>query len=133
MERSSDANVKLSAQSEEYARALRVIGQDLADLFPERVKIETAGDRFLVCGKGRGKSQRMVRNGSVTVLGLKKLLRRNSAAEAVDTSLSIIHFTRSYTAEDINLLEERGIFHRKPGGASKPELYDLSEHSGMIG
>ena len=133
MERSSDANVKLSAQSEEYARALRVIGQDLADLFPERVEIETAGDRFLVCGKGRGKSQRMVRSSGVTVLGLKKLLRRNSAADAVDTSLSIIHFTRSYTAEDINLLEERGTFHRKISGDCKPDLYSLSERLRMIG
>ena len=125
--------MKLSAQSEEYARALRVIGQDLADLFPERVEIETAGDSFLVCGKGRGKSQRMVRNGGVTVLGLKKLLRRNSAADAVDTSLSIIHFTRSYTAEDINLLEERGTFHRKTSGDCKPDLYSLSERLRMIG
>jgi hypothetical protein len=28
-----------------YARALRVIGQDLTDLFPERLEIEKQGDR----------------------------------------------------------------------------------------
>jgi hypothetical protein len=125
--------LKPSVQSEEYARALRVIGQDLAALFPKRVEIETAGDRFLVSGEGRGKSQRLVRNGGVIVPGLKKLLRRNGAADAVDTSLSIIHFTRCYTAEDINLLEEGGTFHRKSGGDGKPDLYSLSERLRMIG
>ena len=99
--------LKVSAHSEEYARALRVIGQDLADLFPERVEIETAGDSFVVRGEGRDKSQRTVKNGGVTVPGLKKLLRGKGAADAVDTPLSIVPFTRSYTAEDINLLEER--------------------------
>jgi hypothetical protein len=132
MERSSDANVKLSGQSEEYAHALRVIGQDLADLFPVRIEIEAARDRFFVSGEGHGKSQRIVRNGAVTVPGLKNLLRRNSAADAVDTSLSMIHFTRMYTAEDINLLEEGGTFHRKTGGG-KPDLYSLSERLRMIG
>jgi hypothetical protein len=125
--------LKLSAHSAEYARALRVIGQDLADLFPERVEIETVGDRFVVSGEGRDKAQRMVASGGRSVPGLKKLLRRNSAADAVDTSLSIIHFTRSYTAEDINLLEKRGIFHRKTGGDGKPDLYSLSERLRMIG
>jgi hypothetical protein len=125
--------LKLSAHSEEYARALRVIGQELADLFPERVEIEIVGSRFVVSGERRDKSQRTVRNGAVTVPGLKKLLRRNSAADAVDTSLSIIHFTRSYTAEDINLLEEGGTFHRKTGGDGKPDLYSLSERLRMIG
>ena len=43
--------LKLSAHSEEYARALRVIGQELADLFPERVEIEIVGSRFVVSGE----------------------------------------------------------------------------------
>jgi hypothetical protein len=43
--------LKLSANSEEYARALRVIGQELADLFPERVEIEIVGSRFVVSGE----------------------------------------------------------------------------------
>ena len=75
----------------------------------------------------------MGRTGGGSVPGVKKLLRRNSAADAVDTSLSIIHFTRSYTAEDINLLEERGTFHRKISGDCKPDLYSLSERLRMIG
>ena len=123
--------LKVSAHSEEYARALRVIGQDLAHLFPERVEIETAGGKFIVRGERRDKSQRTVKNGGVTVPGLKKLLRRNGAADAVDTPLSI-PFTRSYTAEDINLLEEGGILHRK-NSEDKPDLYSLSERLRMIG
>ena len=124
--------LKLSAHSEEYARALRVIGQDLADLFPERVEIETAGGKFIVRGERREKSQHMVKNGSVTVPGLKKLLRRNGVADPADTSLSIVPFARTYRAEDINRLEEGGILHRKVGD-DKPDLYSLSERLRMIG
>ena len=124
--------LKLSADSEEYTRALRVIGQDLADLFPERVEIETAGDKFVVRGEHRDKSQHMVKNGGVAVPGLKKLLRRNGTADSVDTSLSIVPFARTYAAEDIDRLEEAGTLHRKTGD-DKPDLYSLSERLRMIG
>ena len=130
---SSDVNVETVGPFRRIrARALRVIGQDLADLFPERVEIEVADDRFVVRGEGRDKSQHMVKNGGVTVSGLKKFLRRNGTANAADTSLSIVPFTRSYTAEDINLLAEGGTLHRKRS-EDKPDLYSLSERLRMIG
>ena len=34
-----------------YARALRAIGQNLADLFPETVEIELRGEVFVVAGQ----------------------------------------------------------------------------------
>jgi hypothetical protein len=126
--------LKLSTDSEEYARALRVIGQDLADLFPELVEVEVADDRFIVRYQARDKSQYSGKNGPTTAAtkGWKKLLCRKGGADPVDASLSIVPFARSYTAEDINRLEEVRPLHRK-SSEDKPDLYSLSERLRMIG
>jgi hypothetical protein len=125
--------LKLSTDSEKYARSLRVIGQDLADLFPELVEVEVKGDRFIVRCQARDKSQYSGRSGAITpaTKRWKNLLCRKSVADPVDAS-SMVPFARSYTAEDINRLEERGTLHRR-SSEDKPDLYSLSERLRMIG
>jgi hypothetical protein len=125
--------LKLSTDSEVYARALRAIGQDLADLFPELLEVEVTGDRFAVRCQARDKGQYSGRSGATTpaTKGWKNLLCRKGVADPVGAS-SLVPFARSYTAEDINRLEEGGALHRR-SSEDKPDLYSLSERLRMIG
>ena len=117
-----------------YARTLRVIGQDLADLFPENLAIEAQGDGFVVqglCAKGR------IGNGAstTTLASVSRLFGRVLAALARgpggEPDLEFVPFSRTYSAGDIERLERKQTAQRTGGGM--PDIYTLGERLRTIG
>src|ERR1700730_14676283 len=103
---------KLSADSEFYARALRAIGQDLADLSPEKLEIEIAGDDFVARGNSRYNPLE-AKDPDVNPLTKiwNKLVHNNRKGDPVQSQSLIIPFVRTYTLADINRLDEVATSH----------------------
>jgi hypothetical protein len=116
-----------------YARALRVIGQDLAAFFPENLAIELNGDDFVangLCAKSRMHDQ-----GTSSWMSVKKLVDRVSDIIRVpkhEPDLEFVPFTRTYSAHDIDRLDHQKIDHRGDEGGM-PDIYSLGERLRTIG
>jgi hypothetical protein len=114
-----------------HARALRAIGQDLADLLPENVTIEPAGDTFSAHGMC---SRRRLESAEAT--GLKKIgakLRDGILKHpAGEPDLDLAPFSRNYDAHTIDELDEQGN-RRRIGTGGIPEIYSLAERLRTIG
>jgi hypothetical protein len=113
-----------------HARALRVIGQDLADLMPENLAIELHGNEFVasgLCTKSRINGQ------SSTIL--KKLLDKAAAiirVPAREPDLEFVPFNRTYNADDIDRLDRQGT-NRRGAANGIPDIYTLGERLRTIG
>jgi hypothetical protein len=117
-----------------HARALRVIGQDLADLMPENLAIELHGNEFVangLCTKSRIKDQ-----SSTTPWGsLKKLFDKLAAiirAPTREPDLEFVPFSRTYNADDIDRLDRQGT-NRRGVANGIPDIYTLGERLRTIG
>ena len=99
-----------------YARALRAIGQDLADLFPQRVEIEMSGDDFIARGCRRPGA----------------LPWKNSELSQPPATVQDARFARTYNAATIDQLDALGRA-RRTGSVQLPDLYSLSERLRIIG
>jgi hypothetical protein len=118
-----------------HARALRAIGQDLADLLPDSMTIEPDGDCFLVhgmCNRARLESQEASGGwNSLRKMGAK--LRSGIIRPPIgEPDLDLAPFTRSYNAADIDRLDARGN-QRRYGNGGLPEIYSLAERLRTIG
>lgn len=113
--------MKLQLLVDRYARALRVIGQDLADLFPGRLEIELVGQNFVARGCRRP--------GAPTRTTAEYDLPQKLSPH---TQVQDIGFMRTYTPQDIDHLDELGRA-RRTGATQIPDLYSLSERLRMIG
>jgi len=118
-----------------HARALRAIGQDLADLLPDSMTIEPDGDSFLVhgmCNRARLESQQS--NGGWTSLRrMGAMLRAGIIRPPLgEPDLDLTPFTRSYNAADIDRLDAHGN-QRRYGNGGLPEIYSLAERLRTIG
>ena len=117
-----------------YARALRVIGQDLAALVPENVAIELDGDNFVahgLCAKNRIEDQ----TSAAPLTKLKKFLGKMGAAvtrPAREPDLEFVPFTRTYNITDIDRLDEIGT-NRRGAAENMPDIYTLGERLRTIG
>jgi hypothetical protein len=113
-----------------HARALRVIGQDLADLMPENLAIELHGNEFVahgLCTKSRIKDQ------SSAIL--KKLFNKVAAiirVPAREPDLEFVPFSRTYNADDIDRLDRQGT-NRRGAADGIPDIYTLGERLRTIG
>jgi hypothetical protein len=117
--------MKLQLLRDQYARALRAIGQDLGDFFPERVEIEMSGENFVARGRRRpGASARRSND--------ERDIRQNSSQPSPQVQPSHSAFVRTYTPDDIDHLDEMGRA-RRTGTVQRPDLYSLSERLRMIG
>jgi hypothetical protein len=103
-----------------YARALRAIGQDLADLFLQRVEIGMSGDDFIAQGRRRPGASAWRNNGQ-----REKLSQPSTAVQ--DSG-----FVRTYTPDAIDHLDAMGRA-RRTGSVQIPDPYSLSERLRMIG
>jgi hypothetical protein len=115
-----------------YARALRVIGQDLAAFLPENLAIEFHGEDFVANGLC-AKSRMPERTSSWT--GVKKLVDRMSEIIRVpkhEPDLEFVPFTRTYSPHDIERLDHQKIDHRGAEGGM-PDIYSLGERLRTIG
>lgn len=117
-----------------HARALRVIGQDLAALVPENVAIEVDGDNFVargLCTKNRIDDQ----TSAAPLTKLKKFVGKMSAAvarPAHEPDLEFVPFTRTYNITDIDRLDNIGT-NRRSDAESMPDIYTLGERLRTIG
>jgi hypothetical protein len=117
------------------SRALRAIGQDLADLFPETIEIKRYKERFFAqvrCSKERfdakqAKPQRK---------GLKEfcadMLARDLSTFTQHAKPTIIQFDRAYAPEDIDEIDEIGM-RRRFGVGKIPDIRSLPEMLRTIG
>jgi hypothetical protein len=112
--------MNLQLLRDRYARALRAIGQDLADLFPQRVEIEMCGENFVVRGHRRPRASAWRNNREPEKLS-------QTPAQAQDSE-----FVRTYAPDAIDHLDEMGR-KRRTGSSQVPDPYSLSERLRMIG
>jgi hypothetical protein len=116
-----------------YARALRVIGQDLAALLPENLAIELSDDNFVAngfCAKSR-----MEEHAASSWMGVKKLVDRVSDIIRVpnhEPDLEFVSFTRTYSVHDIDRLEHQKS-NQRGDNVGMPDIYSLGERLRTIG
>lgn len=118
-----------------HARALRVIGQDLAHLVPENVAIEFHGEDFVahgLCTKRRIEDT----NAAAPLATLKRTLSKIAAAlvkpSTREPDLEFVPFSRTYNISDIDRLDEHGTKFRGDAGGM-PDIYTLGERLRTIG
>ncbi len=113
-----------------YARTFRAIGQDLADLFPEKLDIHRRGTDFIV--RGRCLKDRLdAREPQGGSASLKEFLNRDLVALAGERN-PIVPFEHEYTAGDIFRLDEDGA-RRRSGSNKLPDIRSLAEMLRTIG
>jgi hypothetical protein len=117
-----------------YARALRAIGQDLSELLPQSLTIEPEGDDFVargMCNRGRLEALDSTGWGGLKKFGAKlraEILKPHTG----ELDFDLAPFSRSYNAEGIDHLDERGN-QRRVGVGGIPEIYSLAERLRTIG
>ena len=118
-----------------YARALRAIGQDLAELFPESVEIKVCGDKFVVRGQC-AKDRFAAKQPTPQRKGLKHfcadMLARDVSALSRQANSATVQFDRTYTSEDVNQFDEIGM-RRRFGVGKTPDIRSLAEMLRTIG
>ncbi len=126
--------MRLQVSGGECAHVLRVIGQDLADLFPEQLEIEVSGGEFVARGRSRANLRTPPKNEKPSALRnvWGKLSRSSSKTPDAPSAPSQSEFVRTYTPKDIKRLDESGAARRR-GTSEKPDLYSLEERLRMIG
>jgi hypothetical protein len=115
--------MKLQLLRDQYARALRAIGQDLADFFPERLEIEMSGENFVARGRRRPGASAWRNNE-------ERVIQRALSQPSPQVQQS--PFVRTYTPDDIDHLDEMGRA-RRTDADQRPDLYSLAERLRMIG
>jgi len=118
-----------------YARALRVIGQDLADLFPVSIEIQIQGQQFVVRGEC-SKDRLAAKQPKPQRQGLKNfcagVLSRDVATLTGGGKPAIVQFERVYSPEEINQIDEIGM-RRRFGVGKIPDIRSLAETLRTIG
>lgn len=119
--------MKVKPVHKRYSDVLRVIGQDLAELFPARFEIETDGKTFVTRGRSR--------TGSSTNHGEgRRLLRiwKTICQPDPQPQSSRVGFMRIYTPDDINQLQKIGRA-RRLDATQDSDLYTLAERLRIVG
>ena len=115
----------------DYARALRAIGQDLTELFPKILIIDTDGRNFEARGESHANPFHQLRE-----TGLKrfwnKLFGKQTATGVTASDSAAATFTRAYTAEDIERLDQLYSANRS-GLQKRPDNYSLAERLRTMG
>jgi hypothetical protein len=109
----------------EYALALRAIGQDLANMAIDDLKIGVTGAGFTVRGVARTTPQGAKK--SQKKLWLKVVQRGDVAASRVASP-----YCRTYSARDIRNLDDSGRRFRA-GRKANPDIYLLAERLRTVG
>lgn len=115
----------------DYARALRAIGQDLTDLFPKILEIDTDGVNFEARGQSHANPFHRVREHRVKKVW-NKLFGKDVKAESITSELTTATFTRAYSPEDIERLDKHYSANRS-GQQKRPDNYSLAERLRTMG
>jgi hypothetical protein len=118
-----------------HARALRAIGQDLGNLFPQSLEITLQGMDFHVTGRylprdlgGKGAQG----NRQLLDKLRSKFLRDQSTVPPVESYTESIGFDRIYMPADIDRMDETGA-NRRNKIDKVPDIYSLGEMLRMVG
>jgi hypothetical protein len=114
----------------DYARALRAIGQDLTDLFPKVLVIDTDGRNFEARGQSHANPFQRVREPRMKRLW-NKLFGTKPATEGTAPDPGAT-FARIYSAEDIERLDQLYSANRS-GVKKRPDNYSLAERLRTMG
>jgi hypothetical protein len=115
----------------DYARALRAIGQDLTDLFPKLLEINTDGVNFEARGQSHTNPFHRVRERRFNKIW-NKLFMKDAKAESIRPELTTEVFTRTYSPDDIERLDQHYSANRS-GQQKKPDNYSLAERLRTMG
>ena len=126
-----DANSR--ADRQDYAAALRAIGQELADLLPLNLEIEVKEDKFVVTGKGLPESsQADIAKRNILSKVWNALIHRDPATDLVDWQLKSVPFMRTYSQDDISRWDDSH-FKKRNRAADLPDIYSLGERLRIVG
>ena len=115
----------------DYARALRAIGQDLTDLFPKLLEINTDGVNFEARGQSHTNPFHRVRERRFNKIW-NKLFIKDAEAESIRPELTTEVFTRTYSPDDLERLDQHYSSNRS-GQQKKPDNYSLAERLRTMG
>jgi hypothetical protein len=118
-----------------HARALRAIGQDLSNLFPQSLEITVEGTTFQVVGRyvRRDAGEQGTQRDNHLLGRLRnKFVRDALVVPPVESATDSISFNRTYTSADIRGIDEARSSHRN-GPDTTPDIYSLGEILRMVG
>ncbi|HEX9663340.1 MAG TPA: hypothetical protein VGB27_13710 [Candidatus Binatia bacterium] len=118
-----------------HAQALRAIGQDLTNLFPQTLEIALHGMTFQVNGQylPRDPGGKGAQGSSQLLDKLRsKLLRDQPTVPPAEDSTVPISFDRTYTPVDIDRMDESAA-NRRNEIDKVPDIYSLGEMLRMVG
>jgi hypothetical protein len=129
--------VEPNQPSNYYARVLRAIGQDLADLFPQLLEIEQQERSFVVhvrCDRKRSESKASTQPGEAPKSGLKNIFQKLNTVRLDRTpeKPEIVSVNRIYNPIDISRIDEAGLHQRIQLGKI-PDIHNLGEALRTIG
>jgi hypothetical protein len=123
-----------TANNNYYARVLRVIGQDLAELFPAQLEIEREGRSFVAnvrCDRKRAEVKappEPAKSGFGGIIHKLANYRLDKAPEKPE----LVNVTRNYAPNDISRIDEVGL-HRRFQLGKIPDIHNLGEALRTIG
>jgi hypothetical protein len=114
-----------------YGRALRVIGQDLTDLFPKVLEIDTDGTSFEARGESHPNPFERIKE-SVFKKAWSGLFHRKVIADSRPAQPKPTAFVRSYNLAEIDRLDRLHSAARS-GNFQKADMYSLAERLRTMG
>jgi len=114
-----------------YGRALRVMGQDLTNLFPKILEIDTDGMSFEARGESHPNPFERIKE-PVFKKAWSVLFHRKVVADSCPTQSEPTRFVRSYNPTEIDRLDG---LHRaaRTGNLQKADMYSLAERLRIMG
>ncbi len=126
-------NIDTHAVSHDPAAALRLIGQELADLLPLILEIEVKDDQFVVTGRGLPEPVQTEGAGQNILRKIwQAVIRHDPAADLVDWQLKSVPFTRTYSHADL-LRADQQHSKKRTAADALPEIYSLGERLRIVG
>jgi hypothetical protein len=114
-----------------YGRALRVMGQDLTNLFPKILEIDTDGTSFEARGESHPNPFERI-NEPFFKKAWSGLFHRKSVADSGSTQSEPTPFVRSYNPAEIERLDRLHSAART-GNLQKADMYSLAERLRIMG
>ncbi|HKY08086.1 MAG TPA: hypothetical protein VJQ55_07595 [Candidatus Binatia bacterium] len=130
--------VEPNQPSNYYARVLRAIGQDLADLFPQQLEIELKERTFVVqvrCDRKRSEHKAATQaTEQPKAAGLRGFFHKLNTIrlDKPPDKPEIVTVNRTYNPIDISRIDESGL-HRRIQVGKIPDIHDLGESLRTVG
>jgi hypothetical protein len=129
--------MELDQTSNYYARVLRAIGQDLADLFPQQLEIEQRERSFVVqvrCDRKRSESKAPPQPAEAPKTGVRGFIQKLNTirVDKAPDKPEVVTVNRTYNTIDVSHIDESGL-HRRIQLGKIPDIHDLGEALRTIG